>query len=281
MATSWNTIAIVGVGMIGGSIGQAMLQRGLAQRVVGVGRNAERLQLALETGAVSETTTELAEGVRSAELIIVCTPVETIPEIVATVAEHCPAEALITDAGSTKAEIVTTISKSQLGATFLGSHPMAGSEKAGVAHADPNLLNDRVVIVTPTTTTNRDTCERLIGFWKSLGAKVYEMSPTEHDRAVASISHLPHLVASALAAATPESFLHLAATGWQDTTRIASGDAELWRQILQQNRTSILNHLSDFENVLASFREGLEREDDSAILKLLIEGKQRRDALAD
>ena len=218
---------------------------------------------------------------KKAELIIVCTPVETIAKMVAMVADHCPAEALITDAGSTKAEIVAAVSESELGATFLGSHPMAGSEKAGVAHADPNLLDDRVVIVTPTSTTNRETCERLVGFWKSLGANVYEMSPTEHDRAVAAISHLPHLVASALAAATPDRFLHLAATGWQDTTRIASGDAELWRQILQQNRTSILNHMSDLEKVLASFREGLEHEDDSTILKLLIEGKQRRDALAD
>ena len=281
VAKSWNTVAIVGVGMIGGSIGRGLLKRRLADRVVGIGRNPQRLRSAELASAVTETTTDLAAGVAQAELTIVCTPVATITDFVRTVSKHCPPDGLITDAGSTKQEIVQALERDPPIPQFVGSHPLAGSEKAGVEHADADLLEDRLVIVTPSESTPDAARQRIHSLWTSLGAHVRDMSPADHDRAVAAISHVPHAVASVLAAATPESFLSLAATGWLDTTRVASGDADLWRQILMQNQACVLNSLRDFEKVLASFTTALEQGDEEAILKLLTAGKQRRDALAD
>ncbi len=281
VAPSWNTIAIVGVGMIGGSIGRGLLARKLANRVIGIGRNSNRLALAQQVSAVTETTTDLAAGVAEAELTIICTPVGTIADFARQIAENCPTHGLITDAGSTKWEIVESLQQTPSVSQFVGSHPLAGSEKAGVEHADGDLLEDRLVIVTPSEETAEINVEKIGDFWTSLGANVREMSPADHDQAVAAISHVPHTVASILAAATPESSLSLASTGWLDTTRVASGDAELWRQILTQNQTCVLNSLRDFEKVLTSFLSALEQGDQEAILKLLTAGKQRRDALAD
>ena len=278
----WETVTIIGVGLIGASIGLALRERRLATHVVGVGRRASSLRKAKQREAVTATTTNLARGVADAELIIVCTPVELIVDHVIEAAQHCHHGAIITDAGSTKAEIVRTLSTSLKGnhvTDFVGSHPMAGSEKTGPLHARSDLFEDRVAVITPTARTSPAACKTLAGFWRSLGATVLQMSPREHDRSVAMISHLPHLISSALAAATPEGDLPLASTGWLDTTRIAAGDVELWRQILSDNRGDILKSLDKFEKVLASFRHALERDDQRKLVQLLEAGKQRREAL--
>jgi prephenate dehydrogenase len=283
VAIAWNTVAIVGVGLIGGSIGLALRERGAARRVVGIGRRLASLDEALARRAVSEITTDLEAGVSAAELTVICAPVEQIPGLSCRVAAACPRASVITDAGSTKAWIVEQVA-SQLPpgqATFVGSHPLAGSEKQGVAHARADLFEGRTVVVTPTVATPPEACRRIEQFWSALGGRVVRLSPSQHDQAVAAISHLPHLVASALAASTPEAYLPLAATGWLDTTRIAAGDVELWRQILGQNRASVLQALEQFEKVLNSFSLALQQQDDRALTELLSRGKQRRDALAD
>ncbi len=166
-------------------------------------------------------------------------------------------------------------------APFVGSHPLAGSEKTGVKHARDDLFRGRTVVVTPTASTPEDATARIETFWGTLGASVMRLSPQEHDQGVAATSHLPHLIASALAAATPVAYLPLVATGWLDTTRIAAGDVELWRQILGQNRSSVLQALGQFEKVLNSFTLALQQQDDVTISELLSTGKQRRDSLAD
>lgn len=279
----WDSVTIVGTGLIGASIGIALRERGLAKSIIGVGRRAATLRQAKRRGAVTSTTTELSRGVRDSQLIVICTPVEKIAAFVVEAAAHCPAGAVVTDVGSTKLEIVRTVDaafkSSANGVAFVGSHPMAGSEKTGPAYAQANLFEGRVAVVTPSNHTSGEAVERVERLWQLLGSKVIRMSPKDHDRAVAAISHMPHLVASALAAATPDEELRLASTGWLDTTRIAGGDPELWRQILVENRGGVLKSLDKFEKVLAALRRALERDDQEKLLQLLQAGKQRRDSL--
>jgi prephenate dehydrogenase len=273
------TVAVIGVGLIGGSIGLGLLGRRLARRVVGIGRRESTLEMAKARSAVTETTTDLAAGVAEAELIVVCTPVCDIVEKVREAAKHAPTEAVITDAGSIKGAIVAALDDLGDGPAFVGSHPMAGSEKSGPAFADADLFVDRLAIVTPSEKTRATALAEVEEFWRSLGARVRRMGPEGHDAAVAAVSHMPHVVASALAAATPEDLLPLAASGWWDTTRVAAGEIELWRQILSENRGHVLRSLEEFEKTLASFREALARGDDAELVRLLEQGKSRRDAV--
>ncbi len=278
------TVAIIGVGLIGGSIGLALRRRKLAGRIVGIGRRRSSLAKALDCKCVTETTTSIARGVAEADLVVVCTPVELIPETIAEAAKHAPAGVLLTDAGSTKEAVVARteeLLRAQAGdsSRFIGSHPIAGSDRTGATAAIASLFAGRTVVVTPTAATAAATTSAIEKFWKSLGARVVQMSPADHDAALARTSHLPHLVASALAAATPESLLPLTGTGWSDTTRVAAGDAELWRQILATNAVPTLKALADFETVLARLRTALETGDGPALARILAEGKRRRDAL--
>jgi prephenate dehydrogenase len=277
------TLCIIGVGLIGGSLGLAARKHKVAHRVIGVGRDRRKLAKALDLGAVDECTTDLDRGVREADLVIVCTPVESIAEFVHQAALNARPKTLITDAGSTKELIVSQVEadlkKHKSAVDFVGSHPMAGSEKNGAEHARADLFEGRAVVITPTKRSSDDAVERIHDFWHALGANVFQMSPTEHDRAVAAISHVPHVVASALAAATPEESLPLAAGGWLDTTRIAAADVELWRQILTQNRSHVLKGLAQFEKVLTGLRAALQSENDAKLLKILEAGKNIRDAV--
>jgi prephenate dehydrogenase len=276
----FNTVAIVGVGLIGGSIGLALRRRGLASQVIGIGHRAESLRVAQERGAVTQTTLDVATGVAAADLVIVCTPVGRVADDVRTASANCRAGALITDVGSTKAEIVAAVAGClPRGVGFIGSHPLAGSERSGPAAAEADLFVDRVVVITPDDTARDDDVQSLSDFWTGLGARVVRMSAAEHDRGLATTSHLPHLVAAALALATPVEVLQLTASGWADTTRVASGDPELWRQIFASNRAALLSALMRFDETLAGLRAAIERRDDDEVRQILAEAKQRRDAV--
>jgi prephenate dehydrogenase len=276
--TKFDTVAILGVGLIGGSIGLGLRRRGLVRRVIGIGYREESLRVAKELGAVSDTTLSVAEGAAQADLVVVCTPVGRIADDVRAAVASCPPGAMITDVGSTKAQIVAAVGHSlPNGVRFIGGHPLAGSERRGAAAAEADLFVDRVVVLTPSATTRADDLAALSQFWSSLGARVRCMSADEHDRHLAATSHLPHLVAAALALATPEEALELTATGWADSTRVASGDPELWRQIFASNRQALLDSLSRFDDALARLRVAIERQDAGEVAKLLGDAKQRRD----
>lgn len=278
--SAWETVAIVGVGLIGGSIGRGLLERGLARRVVGIGRNAAKLKNAKKLGAITDHSLDLAEGVAAADVVVLCTPVEMIAAQAGAAVEHAPAHALVTDAGSTKQKIVAAVEKQLRGrGHFVGSHPMAGSEKTGAAESRADLFDGKVVVVTPTKRTPPADAESIGEFWASLGARVLMMTPDAHDRAVAATSHLPHLLASVLAAVTRQEDAPLVASGWLDTTRVAAGDAELWRQILQSNDKHLLAALVRFEKQLTAARRALEQGDGARLTKLLVQGKAIRDAL--
>ena len=256
----WKTVTIIGVGLIGGSIGLALRERKLAERVIGVGRRAATLRKAKQLGIVNATTLRLEDGVAEADLVVVATPIAQIVDQVCAAAQACRPETLITDAGSTKATIVARLN-GQIpdSIRFVGSHPLAGSEKSGPEAATADLFEGRVVVVTPSRTTHNGAAEDAADFWSALGATVFLMSPEEHDAALASTSHLPHLLASLLAGATPRADLPLTATGWQDTTRIAAGDPELWTQIFLDNKRNVLKSLALFEKTMQRAKAAIER----------------------
>jgi prephenate dehydrogenase len=276
----FHTVAIIGVGLIGGSIGLALRERGLAERVIGIGRRQTSLRTARRVGAVTNTTIDIAKGVEDAELIVVCSPVGLIAEHARQAAASAPPGTLLTDAGSTKRLIVEALDGSlPRECRFLGSHPLAGSEKSGAAHARADLFDGRVVILTPTKNTHGRDFDVLEDFWSNLGSVVIQMTPEDHDVALAMSSHLPHAVASALAATLPEKYFRLTGTGFADTTRLASGDAPLWQQIFLHNRQNVLAALGEFEKHLAALRTAIEQNDAPAIDRLLAAAKKNRDAL--
>ncbi|GAC1472268.1 MAG: prephenate dehydrogenase/arogenate dehydrogenase family protein [Isosphaeraceae bacterium] len=262
----FGTVAVIGVGLIGGSIGLALRTRSLAARVVGIGRHEASLVEALHVGALDAYTTNLAEGVTGAEVLVVCTPVGEIAASVRRAAALGPAELLVTDAGSTKRSIVETVEDdARARSVFVGGHPIAGSERKGVAFADVDLFEGRACVLTPTALTPPDRLRRAREFWSALGCQVVELSPEAHDEALALTSHLPHAVAAALAATVPSELLGLAAGAYRDGTRVAGSDAALWAGIFLENRGPLLHAVSQFEAHLADLRAALERGDEEEL----------------
>jgi prephenate dehydrogenase len=191
-----------------------------------------------------------------------------------------PDQALLTDVGSTKGSIVSKLESGLAkGKHFVGSHPLAGSEKTGVDFARVDLFQGRVVVITQTRRTKPDDIKAATDFWSALGATVQVMSPDSHDKALATTSHLPHLVASAVAQSTMKAELPLTAGGWCDVTRVAGGDVDLWAQILIDNRANILRSLARFGKTVEEFQTALESENSDKLRQLLTEGKNVRDAL--
>ena len=275
-----DSIAIIGVGLIGASVGLAVRRCGLAHRVIGIGREGSRsLAEALRMGAISEGTSDIGAGVATADLTIVCTPVDTIAGYVQTALDAIPDRGLVTDAGSTKASILAKVATHPASARFIGSHPMAGSHLTGPENGHATLFDQRPVIVTPGNENSEAALEQIEAFWQALGAQTLRLTPSEHDQAVAMISHLPHVVAAALAANTPAEHLPLASSGWADTTRIAAGDVQLWLQILNDNRDHVLKSLDKFGKVLTQFRDALATEDNDRLGELLQAGKHTRDRM--
>jgi prephenate dehydrogenase len=226
--------------------------------------------------------------VAQAQLIIVATPVDTIAERIVQAAAAAPPNCLVTDAGSTKETIVAAVDAAlaprRSGPRFVGSHPLAGDHRTGPEHARADLFDGRTVVVTPSSETRPAAVTEVSGFWENLGANVVTMSPTRHDAALAVTSHLPHLVAIALAAATPGEFLSLTASGWRDTTRIAAVDAKIWQPIFTANRQRVLDAVDAFRTALDHLRDALEQGDNETLIATLEAAaikRRSRDALGD
>jgi cyclohexadieny/prephenate dehydrogenase len=275
-----DTLTIVGVGLIGGSIGLAARRRGLAARIIGVGRQQASLDQALSAGAIDEASLNLVESVRHSEIAVFCTPVDRIAEQVLATGPTCNPGTLLTDAGSTKAAIVHAIDgRLPKGVTFVGSHPLAGSEKRGPEFADADLFEGRLTVITPTRQTGALGLERTKAFWEALGSHVKLMSPEEHDRALAMTSHLPHLAASALAGILSPELHELTATGFRDTTRVAAGDPALWTGIFLQNRAAMLEALGTLQERIMELKQAILTNDRATLDALLAQAKRARDAL--
>ena len=277
----WQTVAIVGVGMIGGSIGLALKARKLVGRVIGVGRSVASLAEAKRLHAIDEATTDIAAAVTAADLVVVATGVASIPWILDEVDAAVQPGTLLTDAGSTKGRIVAAWEKRRRSrrGRFVGAHPVAGSHRRGPTAADPQLLTGRVTIVTPAPATPAADVEEIGGFWSALGATVYTMPPRDHDRILAMTSHAPHVVAAAIAAATPAEARQFTAGGWRDTTRIAAGDPELWADILLDNAPAVARALSRIAGATEKLLTALESSDRRRLVSLLTRAKEDRDAV--
>jgi len=275
----FQTIGIIGCGLIGCSIAAALKMRGFRGRIVGCGRAGANLETAAARGHIDAAETDLAKGARQCDLVVVCTPVDHIVHDVRLAADACRTGTLITDAGSVKQTICGPLSHGiPPSVTFIGSHPIAGSEKQGCAHASPDLFENRVCVVAPDPATPRHEVDRLGAFWRSLGLAVVEMSPEDHDRALAQTSHVPHVVAAALAASLTAQNQGLTAGGFQDTTRIAAGDPELWTAILLANAEAVADGARGFSECLAALVRAVETRDKRALVELLRSAKTNRDA---
>jgi prephenate dehydrogenase len=260
-------LSILGVGLLGGSIGLSVKAAGIPCHVVGYGHRPETLRRALEVGAIDEYATSSNAAVRDADLVILCTPVGLFRQLLAEVAADLPDHAIVTDVGSTKRTVAQWASSElRRPARFIGSHPMAGSEKRGIEFARADLFQGARCIVTPTDDADPAALDEVEQFWHALGMTTTRMSPHEHDRLICDVSHLPHAVAAALIAMQSDAALPLAGKGFLDTTRIAGGDGALWRDILHDNADNVAD-------AIARFRAQLDE-----LLKLL--APDQRDALA-
>lgn len=275
------TAAVVGVGLIGGSVARAMRSRGLAGRVVGVTSTPTRAEELGRLGIVDQATDDLVVGVEAAEMVVVCTPVDRIAARVVAASQAAP-EAILTDAGSTKAGILDDVEQRLAHpGRFVAAHPLAGGHQTGPEAARQDLFDGATTIVTPTDRTDPGALTAVRELWVALGSSVVEMPPDEHDRVVAATSHLPHVAAAAVAACTPAEAVRFAATGWADTTRVAAGSPSLWRAILLANRTAVAVELDKLADRLAAYRSALADADGERIEALLAEGSRRRDAVGD
>lgn len=281
---SWDRIAIVGAGLLGGSIGMAVKERGLAREVVAWARRPEALAECLQSGAFDHASLTPSEIVSNAELVILCVPVARMSSLFERMKPHLPTGCIITDVGSVKVSVVGELETSveSIGCRFVGSHPMAGSEKSGLWAASPDLFEARVCALTPTERTDAEALEAVDGFWGALGMETLRMTPERHDAIVARCSHLPHVLSAALILAAlrePDDFetRAMSGSGLRDTSRLASGSPEMWRDIALGNREKILAELDAFSAELGEFQRILRRNDAEALMRYFDRAKLIRD----
>lgn len=273
-------VTVIGVGLIGGSVGMGIKKKKLAHSVWGVTRHHGSIKKALEVRAIDRGTLNIGEAVKDADLVIIATPVgeiaRTIKEVVRTAKDGC----ILTDVGSTKRKVVEEIEKSlPPHCHFVGSHPLAGSEKRGVEFATPDLFSSSVCIVTKTAKTKTKPLRTVEKLWKGLGAEVVLMSPHRHDRIVAQVSHVPHLVSIALVKSLERTNTTFASTGFRDTTRVASSDPVIWKDICLSNSENIVRSLDAFATILARLRNLVSVRDGRSLKLTFLRAKNKRDAL--
>ena len=277
-------ITILGPGLLGASLAMALKERGLAARVVTWSRRPESRAKCLNQSWCDAVFDSPEKAVVGSDLVVICTPVQTIVPLLVQIRPALDAEALITDVGSTKSLICREARSALEGhsATFLGAHPMAGSEQAGMEHAQSDLFENAACILTPLDDASAEAIAKLSAFWDALGMTVSTVSPEKHDEIVAHVSHLPHLLASTLCgylAAQDDTWRTLAGGGLRDTTRIASGDPQLWKQILEQNSDEVVRAIEGFEQQLHHLKTALLNQDSLGVIAQLERGKTYREQL--
>jgi len=279
-------LAVIGVGLIGGSLARVLRERGAVGEVVGIGRGEANLQRGVELGVLDRYSLDAREGVRGADLVFVATPVCSIPAVVAQIAPYLSPGAVVTDGGSVKEYVVEACEPLMpRGTFFVGGHPIAGTEHSGVEASFATLYQGKRCIVTPTERTDPAALAKVVEIWKLAGSTVPLMDPVQHDRVVAAISHLPHMVAYSLVNAVDGydrfggELLSFSAGGFRDFTRIASSDPVMWRDIALTNRDAILETMDFFAGYLARLRAMVETGDSGALESFFLNSKQKRDAI--
>ena len=273
-------VTIVGLGLIGGSLGMAIRRRRLAGRVVGLSRHTATVRRAKQLGAIAAGTTNAQQAVCDADLVVLATPVETVVPLARKLARWMKPGAVITDVGSTKTQIVRALDGSlPRRIAFVGGHPIAGSEQHGIEAADPRLFDGSLCILTPTARTDRAALRRVAAFWTPLTGRVVAMAPQRHDRLLAQTSHLTHLLAYALSRAADTKGLPDVPPSFLEATRVAKSDPALWDDIFLTNRAEVLRAMDGFAREWRALRRVLARADRPGLLRFLTQGNARRNAL--
>jgi prephenate dehydrogenase len=279
-------LAIIGVGLIGGSLALALRKQGIVGEVVGIGRGEANLRRGVELGVIDRYFLDPCEGVRDADLVFIATPVCTIGGMVARIAPFLAPGAIVTDGGSVKEEIVAACEPLvPSGAFFVGGHPIAGTEHSGVEAAFATLYENRRCILTPTVATDPSALTVVTRMWEAAGSQVVLMDVHKHDRVLAAISHLPHMVAYSLVNAVggydrfDESILRYSAGGFRDFTRIASSDPAMWRDIALMNREAVLEMMDFFADSLSCLRHLVAASDGDGLERFFADSKELRDGI--
>ncbi len=279
-------LTIVGVGLIGGSLSLALKEAGAVGEVIGVGRGRANLEKALELGVIDEFTQELQEGVKDADVVFLATPVLTLPQVAEAALPFMKAGAVLTDGGSVKESVIRDIEPLlPEGVQFVPGHPIAGTEKSGAEAAFAALYRGKRCILTPTSRTAADALELVQRMWRKAGSDVVVMDVEKHDRILAAISHLPHMVAYSLVNSVEaydryeENILEYSAGGFRDFTRIASSDPTMWRDIALTNREALVEMMEQFEMFFAELKEDVRRGDAEKLFEFFLRSKNSRDAI--
>ena len=280
----WNKVSIVGVGLLGGSLGQVLRKRKLAREVVGCVRRKSSITECRQARAVDVATVDFAAGVFDADLVVLCIPIGQMGPLFKQLLPHLKRGAIVTDVGSVKGPMVRELEilAAKAGVHFVGSHPMAGSEKTGVSAAQPDIFEGAVCVVTPTSKSNRRAVQAVMRLWKSVGARVLQLSPEVHDQLVARSSHLPHLLAAqlvnhVLGGKPSAAQIALCASGFRDTTRIASGSPEMWRDIAVSNRRNLAASLGGLIEELRVLQKVVCKGDIESLARFFERAKSYRD----
>ncbi len=280
----FNNAAIFGVGLIGGSIARVLKNRGLAKRVVGVGRTQTNLKAALDLGII-DAALSASEAAKEADFIVLCSPVLSIIPTLEAIAPHIKKGALVTDGGSTKKDIVEQGERIAAGHfVFIGSHPVAGTEKSGAVSSFETLFDNHVCIITPTPHTPVEPLEKLTAFLRTPGMRTVHMDPARHDTVMGAVSHLPHLVAYALVSTVSqldegEKLLDFAAGGFKDTTRIASSPPDMWADIALANKSEMLKMSAAVRENLAAIESAIQSGDREALMRMFQRANEFRGRL--
>jgi prephenate dehydrogenase len=280
MKIHFKNIAIIGVGLIGGSFALAIRKRGFKGKITGMGRNEKNLRKARKLGIIDSYTTEFAEGVKDADLIMLAVPVGQCETILKKIRRNIKRGAIVTDVGSVKEQIVKKLDPLMPESVyFVGAHPIAGKECSGVTCASADLYQDARCIITPGPVTNKTALKKVINLWKTVGAKTMLMSPEAHDVIFSAVSHLPHVVAYALVNSimkVDEAILHHGGKGLRDMTRIAKSPAELWRDICSHNKKNLLKSLKLFSSSISKITRLIEKSDWHGLEKEFIKAREAR-----
>ena len=279
-------MCVIGVGLIGGSLALALKEAGVVDEVTGVGRGEDNLKTALRLGIIDSYTTDPCAGVADADLVFLATPVLAIADLVKTIAPHLKPGAVITDGASVKQAVIDAI-EPQLpaGVFFVPGHPIAGTENSGAEAAFATLYRERRCILTPTKNTAAEALQLVTELWRTVGSEVVLMAVEKHDRVLAAISHLPHMVAYALVVSGSaydrydENILEYSAGGFKDFTRIASSDPTMWRDIALTNREALIEMMTHFEIFFAELKEDIQSGDGQKLYDFFATAKHNRDAI--
>lgn len=272
-----DTLTIIGVGLIGGSIARKAKEKKLANKIVGFSRRKSSLDKALKSKAIDEGVFSFDKAVCDAEVVIIATPVSLIPSFLKKCRRYCKTECIITDVGSTKVEIVNYADKIfDKDVFFVGGHPMAGSEKKGFEFSKADLFENSICFLTKSIKTSNAALKKIELLWKQLGAKPVIVSPENHDSIVAQISHLPHIAAVSLINSADWSSVKFAGNGFRDTTRIASSDADIWLDIFFANQNNILKTIDKFIENLEQIKDKIKNKKRTELRRLLEKARLTR-----